>query len=603
VPRLIAIQGPETGLALPIVGSETYLGARAAVIRKHAGQYRIQRLGRDGVDVRVNGEAVETATLVHGDTIALGPSMLMFEDEDRRARARSDEDERAARFPDEATPPAGTPSPAPAAPKKRRRRTAAAPTRAGSASAAGPGPAASAPSAASAAPESPLPEGEDDLRESILYRQKAYDDPSSVLLTLPAVDAITRRLSTLLKVMSAVSATLDLPLLLRTLLDLIFEEAPADCGSILLFDRGKRNRLLKMASRTRRGEGEVPVSQSIIKEALRTRESILTVDAMTDARFHLRESIAAAGIRSAMCLPLVRGPRVLGLVHLYTSDPARSFTREDLDLCSGIASLAALAIENARLYAEAAERERLRFELQLARSIQERLLPKEAPESPDLDICGRTIPAKELGGDYFDYIEGPDGSLSIVVGDVSGKGVGAGLIMAMARSYFRPLVRAYPSPRRVLGEANRLLFNDTNREIFMSAVLLRWEPERRRFLVAGAGQEHLILYRAADRQSVATPAGGIALALVEDAEEHIEERPLVLDEGDTLVLYSDGVTDARAPDGRFFGLDRLTLLVDRLGELGTARGVLEGIEREVKQFAGAADQHDDITVVVIKRRA
>jgi serine phosphatase RsbU (regulator of sigma subunit) len=622
MPRLVAIDGPETGLSLPIAGPETILGARAAVVRRQpeTGAYRVERLAPDGAELRVNGEVVEAATLSHGDTITLGLSTLMFEAEPEgvgsRAAAAAPAVSGAATAAAAATSAAvdatmsgtfGAVPPTPPLPMPRYGGGAQRPPR----SARGP----STPPVTGDEPRRPTPEpifedaiptsspsAKDLAGESIRYRQKAYEDPTSVLKTLPAVDAVTRRLSTLLKVLSAISATLDLPFLLRTLLDLVFAEVPADRGTILLFDREKRHRLLKMASRARRGEVEVPVSRTIIKEALRTRESILTVDALTDARFQLRESIHAAGIRSAMCLPLVLRDRILGVIHLDTSDPARQFGREDLDLCSAIASMAALAIENARLYQEAAERERLRYELTLASAIQARLLPKEHPLTPDLDVCGRTTPAKELGGDYFDYIEGADGSLSIIAGDVSGKGVGAGLIMAMARSYFRPLVRAYTSPRRVLAEANRLLYNDTNREIFMSAVLLRWEPPAKRFLVTGAGQEHLILYRAADRQSVATPAGGIALALIEDAEEHLEEKPLVLAPGDALVLYSDGVTEARAADGKFFGLERLTLLVDRLGGLATAREILEGIERDVQQFQGQAEQHDDITVVVIKRR-
>jgi sigma-B regulation protein RsbU (phosphoserine phosphatase) len=188
------------------------------------------------------------------------------------------------------------------------------------------------------------------------------------------------------------------------------------------------------------------------------------------------------------------------------------------------------------------------------------------------------------------------------VGDVSGKGVGAGLIMAIARSYFRPLARAYDSPRRVLAEVNRLLYNDTNREIFMSAVYLRWDGGARRLVYSGAGQEHLLILRAKGGGVEAVPAGGVALALVEEAEEYLEDRELPLAPGDAIVLYSDGVTEARNLENRFFGLERLTALLREVGPGAGAREIVERIVAAVKAFQASGEQHDDITVVALKRR-
>ncbi len=269
-----------------------------------------------------------------------------------------------------------------------------------------------------------------------------------------------------------------------------------------------------MVARSREGHGPDAgprLSRTIVREALRSRESILTLDAMSDARFRHGESVVAARIRSAMCVPIVRSGRVLGAIQLDTTERTRAFTRDDLDLLTAIASMAALAIENARLYQEVGERERLRVEVALATSIQQRLLPKAQPAAPGLDVYGTMIPARELGGDYFDFIEERSpagGRLHVFVGDVSGKGVGASLVMATARSYFRSLAVAHDSPARVLAEANRLLYEDTNREMFMSAVYLRWDGAARRLVWAGAGQEHLLVVRAATGEVEAIPAGG-----------------------------------------------------------------------------------------------
>jgi serine phosphatase RsbU (regulator of sigma subunit) len=422
-----------------------------------------------------------------------------------------------------------------------------------------------------------------------------------------AVRSPERRLAFLLKVSTAVGGTLDLPTLLGRLLDLVFEEVPADRGAILLIDKAAR-KLRSMAGKrrgARPGEAApVRVSRTILKEALSSQESILTLDAMSDERFRLGESIAAAGIRSAMCVPIVRDGRPLGVIHLDTGERgAAAFGRDDLDLVSAVASVVSLSIENARLYQEAAERERMRAEIGLAAQIQQRLLPKAAPASRALDVAGRTIPAKELGGDIFDFIEdAAGGTLHVLVGDVSGKGVGAGLVMAMARSYIRPLASAYISPREALARANRLLYDDTSRDMFMSAILLLWDERARRLTYCGAGQEHLLIVRAGSERCEAYPAGGIALMMVEDADPHLEEMEVDLASGDLLVLYSDGVIDARDPEGRFYGLERLTASLPAMARGASAADVVERICADVLAHTGAAEQHDDVTVVALRMR-
>lgn len=601
MPRLIAIDGPESGVALPVSGAESFLApgpdrrvkllrggtppAVGAAIKAAgaAGAYRIERLGAEGSGLSallVNGEEVDAAALNHGDLVTFAGTTLIFDCDDHGAT--------------ETTPGAvrGTGA-------SGRLPKVVAPLR---------GPAG--PHATEAPPPAddvPLDADSPEILggESIRYRQKAYDDPHSLFRAVAPKDPGTRRLATLLKISAAVNATLDLPALLTTLLDLIFDELPADRGTILLLERPTK-KLRSMVTRTRvpRSDGDhsPKVSRTIIKEALRSRESILTLDAMMDERFQLGESVAAAHIRSAMCVPIVRSGRVLGVVQVDTLEQARAFTREDLDLLTAIAAMAALAIENAKLYQEAAERERLRYELALASAIQSRLLPKTQPASADLDVFGTMVPAKELGGDYFDFIEEASGNLHVFVGDVSGKGVGAGLIMAIARSYFRPLTRVLESPRKILAEVNRLLYADTNREIFMSAVYLRWDGAQKKLVYGGAGQEHLLLVRAKTGAVEAIPAGGVALALVEEADEFLEDKELPLAPGDAVILYTDGVTEAREPSGAFYGLERLLALVREIGAGPSAKEIVERVVAAVKAFQGTGEQHDDVTVVALKRR-
>lgn len=443
---------------------------------------------------------------------------------------------------------------------------------------------------------------EDLQRENINFRQKHYADHAQVLSEIKD----DRRVKTLFQVIAKISTILDLQTLLNELLSMIFEVLPADRGSILLYDEGNR-RLRTVGSRSRRpGNAKVKISKTIVKEVLRTKDSLLTADAQRDQRLDMAMSIVDENIRSALCVPLVRQEHILGIIFLDTFEAGRQFNKDDCELLTAIAMQAAMAIENARLIKEMGDRERIRHELDLASMIQKQLLPKKLPRSQFIEVYGKMIPAKEMSGDYFDFMDHDgQGNFHICIGDVSGKGLPAGLVMIMARSYFRPLTKATESPRAILAEANRLLHADTRRDVFMSALLLYWSDELGKFIWSGAGHEHLIVYRARTRRAEAIKAGGCVLAAVRDADAIFQEHELVLEPGDSLVLYTDGVTEAKNPAGEFFAqdsLDPVKRLVELYGHL-SAKDLLEAILWELKQFINGAEQADDITVVTVKRPA
>lgn len=412
-----------------------------------------------------------------------------------------------------------------------------------------------------------------------------------------------KRMRILLRVAAKLKAT-DLPTLFRELLGIIFEVLPADRGTILLYDPERRH-FQSMASQTRwGGEAKVRISRSIAKEVLRSKASMISADAQADARFDMGMSIVDEDIRSAICVPILLGEEIAGLIHVDSQDEANQFEKADCELLTAIAMQAALAIENARLIREAAEQERVRAELDLAATIQQQLLPRKLPMSSQIDVYGKMIPAKELGGDYFDFIDQGNGEFHICIGDVAGKGLPAGLVMIMARSYLRPLTRAMRSPLSIISETNRLLYQDTRRETFMSALLLYWSDRAGRFLWTGAGHEHLLVYRARTRRTEAIQAGGMVLAMLSEAGGRFVENELYLESGDAVVLYTDGITEAQNERGEFFAessLEPLLAVVSRYGHL-SAKDLLEAILWELQSFMGSAPQHDDITLVTIKRR-
>lgn len=583
MPRLIMIEGPRSGDSYAL-GPENFIGFLNGHLSVAPRQDRnaccyIRGTTPDRFELRnmgppdrilVNGEGVRQALLHHGDLISIADSLMIF-DSDGSEQSESSG----------ITGLAKLHQPAPGTPQFG----------------------AMAPGEASDMMLGTVSIRREDLqKENINHRQKHYADHNQVLSEIKD----DKRIKTLFQVISKISTILDLQSLLNELLSVIFEVLPADRGSILLYDEQNR-RLRTVASRSRRpGNAKVKISKTIVKEVLRTKDSLLTADAQRDQRLDMAMSIVDENIRSALCVPLVRGDRILGIVFLDTFEAGRQFNRDDCEMLTAIAMQSAMALENARLIKEMGDRERVRHELDLASSIQKQLLPKKLPRSQFIEVYGKMIPAKEMSGDYFDFMDHEgNGNFHLCIGDVSGKGLPAGLVMIMARSYFRPLTKAMVSPRQILAEANRLLHADTRRDVFMSALLLYWSDELGRFVWSGAGHEHLIVYRARTRRAEAIKAGGCVLAAVRDADAIFQENELVLEPGDALVLYTDGVTEAKNPAGEFFAqesLDPVKRLVELYGHL-SAKDLLEAILWELKQFINGAEQADDITVVTVKRPA
>jgi sigma-B regulation protein RsbU (phosphoserine phosphatase) len=175
----------------------------------------------------------------------------------------------------------------------------------------------------------------------------------------------------------------------------------------------------------------------------------------------------------------------------------------------------------------------------------------------------------------------------------------------MARSYLRPLSKSGLSPSQILAEANRLLYADTRRDMFMSALVLYWNDQTGKFIWSGAGHEHLLVFRARTRRVETIKAGGCVLAAVRDADKAFQDHELTLETGDSLVLYTDGVTEAKNMRDEFFAqdsLEPLERLVELYGHL-SAKDLLEAVLWELKQYIGNAEQADDITVVTVKRPA
>jgi serine phosphatase RsbU (regulator of sigma subunit) len=345
--------------------------------------------------------------------------------------------------------------------------------------------------------------------------------------------------------------------------------------------------------------GEFCVSRSKeLAGALRTLEVETSVDSLPE---EIRSDFRKNGF---LYITTIRSKdKLVGALLVGEKRSEATFEQEDLDFLGVVAKQASVAIENAFLYEELAEQERLKHELVIARRIQMASLPQTTPIIEGLDIAGVSRPALEVGGDYFDYLNGEAGRITIIVGDVSGKGTSAALYMSKVQGILRSLNAFKLSPKELFIHTNKLLCNDLEKSSFVTAITGAFEPAIRKLVLARAG--HLPLYRyVARRQAVevVTPKGlGLGLEATDLFASELEECVIRYQPNDVFVFASDGVTEAEDPSGAQLGSERLISLLAS-HSLEDANAILNGIMEAVSEFSRGGEQHDDQTVVVVKAR-
>ncbi|MGD9146546.1 MAG: SpoIIE family protein phosphatase [Anaerolineae bacterium] len=242
------------------------------------------------------------------------------------------------------------------------------------------------------------------------------------------------------------------------------------------------------------------------------------------------------------------------------------------------------------------EKERLERELELARDLQQSILPNEFPQPAGFSFAARSRPARQVGGDFYDVIPLSEGHLGLVMADVSDKGMPAALFMALTRSLLRAEAKRQDSPRQVLLNVNRLLLEMSRAEMFVTVFYGVLDPAQRSLRYARAGHDHPLLFRAGSDQCRALAAYGMPLGFM--AEVDLEEADAELGPGDRLILYSDGITHAESSAGEFFGLDRLRQTVCSAGPLA-AQELCDLIFERVSRFQVGAVQFDDMALLLL----
>ncbi len=308
------------------------------------------------------------------------------------------------------------------------------------------------------------------------------------------------------------------------------------------------------------------------------------------------------GTTSVMVTPLLYGKQNMGVLALGQTGKNANFTQSDFVIFKSIAEQSAFALYNAIIYSEANEKKRLDHDLQIAREIQGVLLPSVAPSVDGFEIHGLNIPASQVSGDYFDYIKVDDERLGVVIGDVSGKGVPASLIMAICRSVLRSTAPGNPSPSDVLGKVNRQLYPDIKEDMFISMAYVILDHVRNAVTLARAGHDAPLLYKSSTQTVTPVKPPGMAVGIDSgDVFDRItRDFSLELERDDCLIFYTDGVTEALNAEGDEFGLERMMRSVQQSAVKG-APAIIDRLTEEVRTFIGSEPQNDDITLIAIRK--
>ena len=386
--------------------------------------------------------------------------------------------------------------------------------------------------------------------------------------------------------------------LLEKIMDLAGKVVRFERGLLMLLEGGE---LQSRVVRVPPDEAAQPISisRTITDRVLSRRESILTSDALMDERLREGHSVQIQQIRSLMCAPLRHNKEVIGLIYVDSRQRAGLFTQSDLHVLTHLANIAAVKLENARLFEQAVAAERMEQELQKAAELQNHLLPGDGPQIPGYMVYGSSISCRAVGGDYYDYIEMPAGRIAIGLGDVAGKGLPAALLMTSFQASLRALSELDLPPGDTISRLNRLLCRalpDNRFVTFFYAVL---DPSTRKLQFVNAGHNPPSVIRAnGKRESLGQ--NGPPLGMFEESTYSMGE--LELGPGELLVCYSDGISEAENLKGEEFSEERLTTLVENRRTLPPVE-IVQHVNSVLNDHCRGTSQQDDITLVVLKRTA
>lgn len=405
------------------------------------------------------------------------------------------------------------------------------------------------------------------------------------------------------------TSILDAEAVHRTLVGSVVKEMVLENGVLLLPNpagEGYRVEAVEGVD-TKEIESEQLENSDVLMEAIREKGDVIFMHEIElnpryeDTKEALQKTMDS--FSSELMIPMKYEDEIKGIVSLGPKKSGKMFTLEDIDLLKTMINQSVIAMENAKLIEENIEKSRMEEELKIAHDLQMSMLPETAPEIEGLKVAALSLPAREVGGDFYDFImipgNGSGDKLAVIVGDVSGKAVSGALVMAASRSTYRVLAEAHKSVEQIMRTGNHRLTKDISKGMFVALVYAVLDPKDRSLVLSNAGQTQPILVGGGESKPsyIDTEGDRFPLGIIEDCE--YQETRVTLNKGDTVVFYTDGIVEAMNEKEEMYGFDRFMETIDE-GKGLEPDDLLEKLMKDVSGFVGDMDQHDDLTVVVVK---
>lgn len=415
--------------------------------------------------------------------------------------------------------------------------------------------------------------------------------------TLKAAIVEIERLRTLVEASKLINSSIESDRLFDSILEVARHELDVERGTLYFLDRARGEIWSKIASGLESSEIRLPVGRGLAGTVAATGEAIILHDAYADPRFDPSSDLRSGfKTRSMLCVPIHNRKGTIAGVLQLLNKRSGEFGQRDLDFLEALSDHMAIAMENAMLHLSAVENERMQRELQLGREIQSQLLPPPPSDVPGIEISAACTPCYEVGGDYFDFIRLDSGELAFALGDVSGKGVAAAMIMSSVQAAFRlgaPVVRDLPN---LVSRLNTLLYRTARGRKYVTFFCGIYDPQTGELRYSNAGHlPPLVIRGGVSRglESTGRPIGILPIGSFEEASTTIEP-------GSTLVLYTDGFTEAEDPAEEQYGMDRWIETVTAMEGCPVA-DMPARLSAEITRFENGAKPIDDKTIVVIRR--
>jgi sigma-B regulation protein RsbU (phosphoserine phosphatase) len=405
------------------------------------------------------------------------------------------------------------------------------------------------------------------------------------------------RLRTIVEASKLINSSIEADSLFNSILSVARAELGVERGTLYFVDEATDEIWSKVAEGLDVREIRLPIGRGLAGTVAASGEPVILHDAYADSRFD-RSYDQATGFhtRSMLCVPIRnRERRVVGVLQLLNKQVG-SFGEHDLEFLDAMSDHMAIAMENARLHMAILEKRRMEQELRLGREIQGRLLPKPPSDLRGLALDARSIPCFEVGGDYYDFLELPGGDLGIAIGDVSGKGVSAAIIMSSIQAALRVAAPIEPDLSSLIARLNGLLFRMAGGRKYVTFFFGRYNPATGELRYVNAG--HNPPFLVAD--GVVTPIHSTGRPIGILADGVFEERSVHLARGATLFLYTDGLNEANDANETEYGNDRLEATMVRAAEAGI-HTIASKVLDDVAAFEAGAHATDDKTIVVLRR--